>query len=259
MAFKAFPRNSQEIENDGKNSILTSLKTGVTTIRVMPAYSDRGCWYKKINEYYFKLGDQHMYFPSPRDFGNTDPIWDYCDSVYEEGDPQAIEKVKAWRPRLRYLVNVFILSEPNPVDRNGLVVLKLPAKVQKELRTYDVDQAAGFGDITNLETGINFNVKKEGTGINTTYTVTPHRQSTNIKDLLKERNLNLDSMVLHNLDVVYPTKALHELKEILDTLRSEGVVTQTEQNTTNVPNIRVEGNNAPSGTITVETTAPPEN
>lgn len=257
MAFKAFPRNSQEIENDGKNGVITSLKSGLTTIRVMPAYSERGCWYKKVNEYYFQLGEQHMYFPSPRDFGNTDPIWDYCNQVYEDGDPKEIEKIKSWRPRAKYLVNVFILAEPEPVDRNNIVVLKLPTSVHKELRTYDVDQAAGFGDITNLENGINFNIKKDGKLLNTNYTLTPHRQNTNIRTLLSERKLDLDTMTLHNLDTVYPTKSAYDLQQILDTLRSSGVVLPTELNTSVSTNIKVEGSNMVNGTITVETTAPP--
>lgn len=241
MSFKAYPRNAKEIENDGKENVLTSLKAGNTTIRVMPPYSDRGCWFKKINEYYFKLGDQHLYFPSPRDFGEEDPILDYCERVWQSEDEDAMKITKDWKPRLRYLVNVFILAEPSPVERNNIVVLKTPAKVLKELRTYDIDSAAGYGDITSVENGFNFNIKKEGKMLSTTYSVTPHRQNSNIMTLLKDRNLDLNSMTLHNLDTVYPTKSFDELMSILDTLKSMGNSTPVETNSSEPANIEVVG------------------
>jgi len=241
MSFKAYPRNAKEIESDGKDNVLTSLKAGNTTIRVMPPYSDRGCWFKKINEYYFKLGDQHLYFPSPRDFGEPDPILDYCESVWASEDEDMMAVVKEWKPRLRYLINVFILAEPSPVDRNNVIVLKTPAKVLKELKTYDIDSAAGYGDITNIENGFNFNIKKEGKGLGTTYSVTPHRQNSDIKALLKERNLDLNSMTLHNLDTVYPTKSFEELTSLLETLKSQGNSVPAESNSPEKSNIEVVG------------------
>jgi hypothetical protein len=222
MSFKSYERNAAAIESDGQNRLVTSLKNGKTTVRIMPPYSERGVWFKKVNEYYFNLGGQHLYFPSPRDFALPDPIWDYCESVYESDDQEAIAKVKEWKPTLRYLMNAFILSEPNPIERKDLVVLKVPSKVQKELKSLDTDSAAGYGDITNLEKGFSITISKEGKGISTTYTVTCHRNETNAFDILKERGLDLSTMTLHNLDEVYPPKSFDEMTQILETLKSSG-------------------------------------
>lgn len=247
MTFKAYDRDVKAIESDGKERFIAALKNGTTTFRVMPPYSERGVWFRKINEYYFKIGEQHVYMPSPRDFDQPDPIADYIESVYESGDTEEIAKVKDWKPRLRYLINAFILAEPTPMERSNIAVLKLPGKVLKDLKTLDTDGAAGYGDITNLEKGFNINVKREGKGINSSYTVTAHRQETNIHELLSQRNLVLENMTLPNLDEVYPPRSFQELTEILATLRSAGVTT-TVQPSTPVP--------SPAPTIQIENAAP---
>lgn len=237
MSFKPYERNVAAIENDGRNSIITSLKNGKTTVRIMPAYSDRGVWFKKVNEYYFNLGGQHFFFPSPRDFGLPDPIWDYCEQIYESEDQEKIAKIKEWKPMLRYLMNVFILSEPNPIERTNVVVLKCPSKVQKELKSLDTDSAAGYGDITNLEKGFNVTITREGKGIGTTYTVTAHRQETNIYNALKDKGLDLNVMTLHNLDEIYPPKSFEEMIQILETLKSgaQSVPVQAVEVNTQLP------------------------
>lgn len=236
MSFKAFPVNPDAVESEGRESVITSLKVGKTTLRIMPPYSERGCWFREIHEFYFNLGGQHNYFPSPRSFGEVDPIWDYVRSVYESGNESEIEKVKEWRPSKRYLINAFILSEPNPLNRIAISVVKLPKKVLEDIKKIDLDYSLGYGDVTNIEKGFNFTISREGKGKSTTYSVSPHRENSNIRDILKERSLDLDSMNLHDLDSVYPPKTKEEMESILEVLRSGNTVEPVENQ-----NIKVEG------------------
>lgn len=223
MAFQAFPRNEQAIVEDGRSSTTHSLKQGTTILRVMPAYNNKGFWYKKIHEYYFRFGNTHIFMPSPRDFNQTDPIWDYADEVFASGDTEKIEQVKKFRPRETYLVNAYIFSEPNqqkPYDK--IVALKVPKSVQRQLKRLDTDASTGYGDITDLEKGVNITIHREGTTKETTkYDTNPHRNSTNVFDELKTRGLDLNSMKLNDLDTIYMPKSTQEVQDILDTLLSQ--------------------------------------
>lgn len=220
MSFKSYQRNEQAIAEDGRSSPTYSLKQGTTVLRVMPPYSEKGFWYKKIHEYYFQLGSTHIYMPSPRDFGQKDPIWDLADEVFASGDKEKIEQFRRFRPREVYLINAYIFNEPNQQKQSDkIVVLKVPKTVQRQLKLLDTDASTGYGDITDLATGVNITVHREGNTKETTkYNVNPHRNSTNIFDELKSKGLDLNKMELNNLDVVYPPKSTQEIQDILDAL-----------------------------------------
>ena len=219
MALQVYERDVKAIESDGRASATHSLRAGTTTIRVLPPYSKKGLWYRRIHEYYFRLGQSHVFMPSPRDYGDPDPIWDYCDEVFASGDKQKMEVVKEWRPREVYLINAFIFSEPEQQKPyESVVALKIPKKVQRMLKTLDIDASTGYGDITHLHNGYNINVNKTGKGLTTEYQVNPHRAASNLFEELKKRGLDLNAMTLHNLDEVYPAKPTVEVQDILDTL-----------------------------------------
>lgn len=206
-------------KNRGNN--IDTLNIGRTVLRVLPPWSEEGVWFRPISEYYFRLGDGHLFITSPLDFGMSDPFDEYARSVYQVGDEEAVEEARKFRAKNRFLLNVVIVSDnkgTTPAD--GIKILKVPKAVKKQLVDFDIDPE--YGDITNLEKGFNMIIERSGEGLETQYHVKAQRERTNIFEITKQHGLELNDLSLHDLEEVHRSglREEAEMKSLLEQLRS---------------------------------------
>ncbi len=207
-------------EESGSNNNIYTLRKGRTVIRVLPPYSAEGLWFRKITEYYFRLGDGHLFLTSPRDFDLPDPLWDWGESIYEKGNEEAIKEANNFRPKPRSLMNVLILSDPKDgCLEDGIKVLKAPTTVRRALVDFDCDRE--YGDITNPEAGFNMMIDREGEKLNTKYIVKAQRERSNIFQTLMDKGIDPNGLTLPNLEEVHKggLKSAAELEAVLEQLR----------------------------------------
>lgn len=233
---KTFPRNDQALQaerekdserDEGRSSSWSNfhfLKPGRTVLRILPAYSEKGVWFRKLSEYCFEADGQKFFLTSPKDTGDRDPLYEWGQAVYEKGNEAAIKEAKKFRPRTQFLYNAVILSnsgEASPAD--GVKILKTGVTVKRALVDLDTDVDSGFGDITNLETGFNVIIDREGEGLDTKYTVKVHREQSNLITTLAGGGVNFDELELFDLDELLPAKSFDELQGILEMIRNPGM------------------------------------
>jgi hypothetical protein len=122
---------------------------------------------------------------------------------------------KRFRPKKQYLYNVYVHSSPDGKSlKDGIHILKSGALVFKELMEYDSDHAGGWGDITNINAGVEFRIERSGRGrFDTKYTAKPMPQRTNILDKLAAEGFEIGPPTL--LAGVYPPQSYEKLAECL--------------------------------------------
>ncbi|MDY6957708.1 MAG: hypothetical protein SVK08_00990 [Halobacteriota archaeon] len=199
-----------------------NLKNGRTVLRVLPSWSPEGVWFRKIREYYFQMGEQHLFLTSPLDFDLPDPLDEYNNEVFQIGTDAAKTEAKRFRYKERFLVNALVVSDNQGTTvADGIKIVKLPKTVKISL--VDLDTDSEYGDITNPEQGFNIIIDRSGKGLSTEYSVKAQRERTNIFDLLTNSGINPQGMSMFNLDEVHSTglKSYDELKAILEQLKGD--------------------------------------
>lgn len=215
MSISGYKRNEDAIKGNSKSNVY-SFKNGKTVLRILPAYSDRGVWFRPISEYFFNLGDQKIFLTSPKDSGGRDPIAEHVSKLYKSGDEKLVEQAKKFRARKRFLVNALVLSDPDGTTlKDGVKVVGLPVRAKEELVEYDTDAEEGYADITNIETGRNVTIEKSGEGLNTRYSVRAQPKESNIIDLAKDQGVDVTSFNLNNLDEFVKPSSFEDLQTTL--------------------------------------------
>ncbi len=229
---KTFERNEEALirerekdkeSKEGGNSdwsMFHFLKPGRTVLRILPPYNEKGVWFRGLKEYYFEQDGQKFFLTSPRTNGDPDPLWDWGEGVYEKGNEAAVKEAKRFRPRTQFLYNAIVLSNSGDATAvDGVKVLKTGITVKRDLVDLDTDVDSGYGDITNIQKGFNVIIDREGEGLDTSYTVKLQREPCDIRDTLKSLGVDFDSLDLHNLDELLPSKSYEELQGILELVR----------------------------------------
>jgi len=200
---KYYQRNEkaiqQEMDKSNNGSSFYTFSPGRTVIRVLPPSDESGVWFREIREYYFQQGNQHLFLSSPADFGLRDPLAEWSQEVYEKGNEAAMKEASRFRPRVRYLMNVIVLSDTKDSSlEKGIKVLSSPAVVKEQLVKLDLMRE--YGDITNPENGFNIIVERTGTGLNTKYSVVPDPKRTNIFEILQNAGIDPRQLELNDLE-----------------------------------------------------------
>ena len=197
-----------------------NLKNGRTVIRVLPSWSNEGLWFREIREYYFRMGEQHLFLTSPLDFGQPDPLDEYNQAVFEIGTDDAKKEAKRFRFKFRYLLNGIVLSDSQgTTSQDGIKVIKVPKTVKMQLVDFDTDTE--YGDITNPEKGFNMIIDREGEGLDTKYSVKAQRERTNIFETLVSAGIDPNQMNMFDLDQIHRNglKSYEELSGLLEQLK----------------------------------------
>ncbi len=199
----------QERENDlrGSNNFVRNLASGRTTLRIMPAYSDKGVWFHKVKEHFLKAKNRSVVCCEEQ-YGRC-PICEECSQLDESGDEAG---AKALRPATKFLINAIILSDPsNKVTaKDGVKVVRVGAVVKKALVDLDTDKAGGYGDIVSYEHGFNLNIDKSGTGLKTEYKVKVIPTRVDIIKQLTEEGIDVTTFQLNDLETALTPKSYED-------------------------------------------------
>jgi hypothetical protein len=195
------------------------LKSGITHLRFLPPHKDSKSWVREFREHGLEPEGKFQTYTCPGINGDPCPICEEGDRLYETKDEalkeQNIVQAKRFRPKRQYLYNVYVHSSPDgKALKDGIHVLKSGVLVYKELMAYDSDHAGGWGDITNLQEGVEFRIERSGKGrFGTKYSAKPMPQRTNIIDKLAAEGYEIGTPTF--LEGVYPAQSYDKLAEYL--------------------------------------------
>ena len=233
MGLVEYKRNDEALDRarqrdvaneNGFGQFAITLKSGRTTIRVMPAWSEKGVWLQEITEHF--INGKNRSFPCIAETEGRCPVCEYGASLAAQGQEEAAKSFKA---STKFLINALILNDPNGKFsiKDGVKVMKLPATVKKALLDLDTDKSGGYGDIVSFHHGMNVNIDRAGQGLTTKYTAKVVPQRTSIIETIQQEGLNLDSFQLHALDAFVPVKSYDEIAGEFQALMSDAPAAQS--------------------------------
>jgi len=136
---------------------------------------------------------------------------DVCDAIQKSlaatGDDKMVEMLKKGRSGQRYLMNVLHVtgSEPNKVQ-----VMEVGQTVFDSICEF----ISEYGDITDPDSGMDIVIKREGTGMDTSYQVLPAGKTQPLNKAVLSQLINLDEFVSQETPAGQ-TKALVAVGEII--------------------------------------------
>lgn len=203
------------------------LQPGSTMVRILPAYSEAGLFFRKVIKHRVRSGGKTFVSACPAEMeGSYCPICTKAQELKDSGDQFKMKFAKdQLKPQVKYLYNVICYSAP--ADRQGkakefgkVYVMEAGIMVHKQLVSLDTDTMTGWVDITNLENGVNVVIKRTGSSLDTKYEVAPtgHGRSNVLVDL-HARGFDTSKLEPNNLDLVYTIPPTEKLEEIVSGLQ----------------------------------------
>lgn len=130
-----------------------------------------------------------VYICTEKTFGKPCPV---CDAIRKSigvtDDDKMIEMLKKAHSAQRYLMNVLHLTGPEP---KKVQVLEVGQGVFDSV----CELIQEYGDITNVDNGIDIVIKREGTGLDTSYSVLPAAKSQPFPKEVLANRISLDDFV----------------------------------------------------------------
>lgn len=223
MGFEVYENNDQALDEafsrDNKEQVAggTStywLKKGNTMLRVLPTWKPEGLWYKEFSSHY--ISKELGAVMCPRFFNHPCPLCEHGKALHEAGQA---ELAKEFRPAKKFLVNAFVLSDPQETTaKDGVQAVEFGVKVKRQLLNYDRNRESGWGDITSIAQGNNVTVSRTGDGLGTEYQVIPFPQKTNVAQDLANQGIDIQTFTMHDLDVLVDNslKSYEELASMVE-------------------------------------------
>lgn len=219
MSIQDLIANKQK-EMAAKKSRQNTLKPapGDHKYRILPSWrgGDEGQFWHDFSMHFIKTpssGDklEAVYICAEKTFGKPCEV---CDAVKKSlavsSDDKMTEMLKKALSSQRYLMNVLHLtgSEPNKVQ-----VMEVGQGVFEDI----CNLINEYGDITNPDSGIDIKIKREGSGLDTSYSVLPAAKSAPVKKELLANLVDLDQFVAQE-NPTGQTKALNAVGGIIGVL-----------------------------------------
>lgn len=230
---RTFEVDVNAVKNGGRTRswFYTLQKEGTYVLRVLPPYSEAGVWFKQFRQYFFEVAGQPKTLIAP--YGLTtaeDPIFAKRRELAKLEDKANDELVRKLTSSTRFLMNVVVISGPDGRSiKDGVTVISLPKRVKDQLVQFDTDPSAGYTNITSLDKGFNVVIKKEGSGITTTYSVMPQRQSSDLAAVAAAAGVDISNWELVNLDEQLTPASTEELQAVLDYVVPAAQVLNTDK------------------------------
>jgi hypothetical protein len=211
------------------------LQKGVTELRILPPFNERGVWYRELKEYFFSVNGEWTRITSPSQFGLPDPVAEKRQELNDIGGQANMDMAKTMLEKRIYLYNVIVKSAPQGVEfvPGQVYVLKTGVKVKRALLNFDRDPGGGWSDITNEDHGVTFRITRSGSGLNTDYQVAPCANRTRLEDDLAAVNMGpITGANLYDLDALFPPLPYEEIKMKLVGIRAAKAETNVPTPTT---------------------------
>lgn len=201
MEYGTVNRDKLTATTDFSKTVEFRPKAGTSQVRVLPPHKNSDTWFHRSLEHWV---DGVGYVPCLRQFGKPCPICEEGEKLYQSGNEELVKTSIDLRPREQYYFNVVVFNDGtgNFDPKSGVKIMRTGVKIFKPLRTFDNDEASGWGDMTNLETGFNVSIQRTGQGRkDTEYTVSPvNSKGETLKAMLTRHSVDLETLELHNLN-----------------------------------------------------------
>jgi hypothetical protein len=226
----------KQVAEWGNDAPMLYLQPGSTMVRLLPAYSEAGVFFRKIVKHRVRTSGQTFVCACPAEMeGVYCPICAKAQEMKDSGDQVKMKQAKDMlKPQVKYLYNVLCYSAP--ADRQGnakefgvVYVMEAGIMVHRALVSLDTDAMTGWVDITNFETGVNVVVKRTGNALDTKYEVSPtgHGRSNVLADLAA-RGIDTSKLEPNNLDALYSCPPTEKLEEVVAGLQFNAPMTQQQ-------------------------------
>lgn len=192
------------------------LKSGVTHVFFLPPHKDSPSWNRGYREHGLRPDGKYTTVTCPKEAGDPCPICERAGELWDEKTEESITTAKRLNAKRQFLYNVYVFSSPDgKALKDGIHTLKSGVTVYKELMEYDSDDAGGWGDITNLASGVEFRIERKGKGrFDTAYSAKPVPTRTNLLEKLEAAGFEIGTPT--DLSKVYPARKYEELAELLE-------------------------------------------
>jgi len=220
LANEKASQDKKAVNNNG-NAPSLYLKEGLTQVRILPPYSEKGVWYRKIEEHRLLIDKKSRFFTCPGIEEMPCPICEKGEALYAAGGADNVEEAKSLQTRSKYLYNVLVISSPSTGDDacefGKVYMMQSGVQVFKQILELDQDEATGWADITDLEKGVNITIKRSGKGLDTSYDVNPHGSGrSSIVEALAAQGIDINSLELIDLDKQLMPPSYEDLEQALN-------------------------------------------
>ncbi len=208
-------------QSSSSTSNILRLKTGNTyTVRLLPYTPEPS----KTFFHYFSHGwvseatGQFQSSISPQTWGERDPIAEARFRILRTGTEEEKEKAKALTRREQWLINVYVVKDPeNPENEGKVKILRFGKQLHKIImEAIEGDDAEEFGEkIFSYPEGCNLRVKVEEQGGYPSYVTSRFASPSEIPGLSEDGLGSLYEQAFE-LDKVYPVKSYDELVTMLN-------------------------------------------
>lgn len=212
---------NNQTKSGGVGDILRTTPGNTYEVRLLPCVKNPD---KTFYHYYshgwtsFSTG-QYVNALSPQTWGERDPIAEMRYQHYRTGSPEEKEKSRSILRSEKWLVNVYVVSDPSAPENNGTVKI---LRFGKQLHNIIMDAIEGddsdqFGPrIFDLsKNGCNFRIKVDKQGDFPSYVSSRFLMPSEVKGLTKEQAQSMYDNV-HDLEEVLPKKTTDELTQMLN-------------------------------------------
>lgn len=160
----------------GRRSGWFNPKTGRNVVRILPEVGDMEYFYQPVGKHQLP-GDKQVHCPSFTSEGELPcPVCEIVDQLYKAGDKGSKNLADQLRVRKKFWMNV--------IDRNnedaGPLIFPAGPVIFGAISTIIADP--DYGDIMDVETGIDLVIERSGEGLSTEYQVNPRRNDSPLSD-----------------------------------------------------------------------------
>lgn len=215
---------AKQKEMAAKKSRQNTLKPqpGVHSYRILPSWrgEGEGQFWHDMGMHFVKTEESGskpaaVYICTEKTFGKP---CDVCDAITKSlavsSNDKMTERLKEARSSQRYLMNVLHLTGPEPTK---VQVLEVGTGVFQDV----CNLINEYGDITDIVNGIDIKIKREGSGLDTEYSVLPAAKSQPVPKAVLANLTNLDEFVAQE-NPAGNTKALTAVGTIIGIMPPAG-------------------------------------
>jgi hypothetical protein len=183
----------------GRREKTFKCQPGKSRVRILPGWRGEGdeMFFADFGQHFIKdmKGDlKSVYVCTDKAYGKACPICDAIEhGIKESTDDDVIEALKEGKSKGRVLFNVLHLDGDDPLTP---VILDLtPTTAEKVF-----DLMEEYGNITDLDEGVDLVINRTGKGLNTEYSVLPSPKSKAVDKAVLKNLHNLDDYVKQEYD-----------------------------------------------------------
>jgi len=211
---------AKSTQQNTTSNIMRLKPSNTYTLRLIPFVKDPS---KTFFHYYShgwvsEMTGQYQSAISPQTWGERDPIAEARYRLSRTGSEEEKEKSKALNRKENWLVNVYVVKDPdNPENEGKVKILRFGRQLHKiVMEAMEGEDAEDFGErIFDLsKTGCNFRVKVEEQGGYPTYVSSRFATPSQISGVTDDTIKDVYDQTF-DLENVFPVKSYEELQTML--------------------------------------------